>query len=228
MGTIDFSGIIHIKRRQTSKKRIANANAVAHCVGPKSALDNIHEISGLYVDTKQLLFLNSSFTFTLTGFVDTLPISREMLPSRRSYSQSDLVDDLLKKPYTAHNSLADSRALKQLIEHLNPSNEMVAKHSFSIQEVASVMATRIAKQKNVETLEPLVVSDIVTKYMADKMAASGVDYKTLERAYQKDRRDGIKSVLKGAGDEQKNASVTKQCKVIDSLAEYFGNILEMD
>ena len=31
MGTIDFYGTIHIKRHQTSKEKIMNANALAHC-----------------------------------------------------------------------------------------------------------------------------------------------------------------------------------------------------
>ena len=138
--------------------------------------------------------------------------------------------DLLRTPYTAHNSLADSRALKLLMEYLKPSNELVAKHSFSIQEVANVMVTRVAKLRKVETLEPLVESEIVTKYMADKMAASGVDYKTLECVYQKERRQGIETLLKGSGDGQNKTggAITKQCKVIDALVEYFGNILELD
>ena len=123
-----------------------------------------------------------------------------MLPSRKSYSQSHLVEDVLNRSYNAHNSLADSKALKQLIQRLNPSNQLVAKHSFSIQEVANAMETRKNKLEKTETLEPLVVSDIVTKYMADKMAASGIDYRTLEDVYRTDRRDGIQDLLKGAGD----------------------------
>ena len=158
-----------------------------------------------------------------------------MLPSRKSYSQSQLVEDILRKSYNAHNSLADSRALKQLVQHLDPSNQLVANHSFSIQEVADAMETRKKKLEKMETLEPLVVSDIVTKYMADKMAASGIDYRTLENVYKTDRRDGIKDLLKGAGDNNDhhgNSSVgvigvTKQSKVIDSLSEYFGNVLEI-
>ena len=170
--------------------------------------------------------------------MDTLPLTREFLPSRKSYSQSNLVEEILNKSYSAHNSLADSKALKQLIQHLNPSNQLVAKHSFGIQEVANAMATRKNKLEKMETLEPLVVSDIVTKYMADKMAASGIDYRTLEDVYKRDRSDGIKDLLKGAGDNNDHhgnsssgggvVGVTKQSKVIDSLSDYFKNILELD
>ena len=31
MGTIDFYGAIHIKRRQTSKEKVLTSNAIAHC-----------------------------------------------------------------------------------------------------------------------------------------------------------------------------------------------------
>ena len=79
--------------------------------------------------------------------------------------------------------------------------------------------------------------------MADKMAASGIDYRTVENVYKSERRDGIKELLQGTGDNSNNklhsnsghsdtsgaiGGVTKQSKVIDSLTEYFQNILELD
>ena len=40
MGTIDFYGTIHIKRRQTSKGKVANTNAIAHYEWNLSGMSN--------------------------------------------------------------------------------------------------------------------------------------------------------------------------------------------
>ena len=44
---------------------------------------------------------------TVSGFTDSLPAFRELLPERKSHSQENLVQDLLCKSYEAHNALAD-------------------------------------------------------------------------------------------------------------------------
>ena len=43
---------------------------------------------------------------TVSGFTDSLPAFRELLPERKSRSQENLVQDLLCKSYEAHNALA--------------------------------------------------------------------------------------------------------------------------
>lgn len=52
---------------------------------------------------------------TVSGFTDSLPAFRELLPERKSHSQENLVQDLLCKSYEAHNALADVQTLYQLV-----------------------------------------------------------------------------------------------------------------
>ena len=56
---------------------------------------------------------------TVSGFTDSLPAFRELLPERKSHSQENLVQDLLCKSYEAHNALADVQTL--------PAGEQVSK-----------------------------------------------------------------------------------------------------
>ena len=48
---------------------------------------------------------------TVSGFTDSHPAFRELLPERKSHSKENLVQDLLHKSYEAHNALADVQTL---------------------------------------------------------------------------------------------------------------------
>ena len=48
---------------------------------------------------------------TISGFTDSHPAFRELLPERKSHSQENLVQDLLRKSYEAHNAPADVQTL---------------------------------------------------------------------------------------------------------------------
>ncbi len=158
----------------------------------------------------------------VTGWVDTLPLLKEMLPGSRSYSLSHLVDDLFgrQSKYDAHNALADVKALRKLIEFVAPGNELVVKHSFTLQSVADAVETRKLKHDKLLSLEPLYMSGTLSKYMAEKMASSGIDYDLIEQAFIEERQRGIENLL-SEDKENGKVAITKQSKVVESLAEYF-------
>lgn len=73
---------------------------------------------------------------TVSGFTDSLPAFRELLPERKSHSQENLVQDLLCKSYEAHNALADVQTLYQLVnKFLNV--KLLQKHSFKVSWMVS-------------------------------------------------------------------------------------------
>ena len=92
---------------------------------------------------------------TVSGFTDSLPAFRELLPERKSHSQENLVQDLLCKSYEAHNALADVLTLCQLVnKFLNV--KLLQKHSFKVSWVASCQKLLKEKKLLVNTLQPLV------------------------------------------------------------------------
>ena len=118
---------------------------------------------------------------TASGFTDSLPAFRELLPERKSHNQENLVQDLLCKSYEAHNALADVQTLYQLVnKFLNV--KLLQKHSFKVSWVAYYQ--RLLKEKKflVDTL-PLLREKYMSASMAIKCANSGLGlhYLTLSK-----------------------------------------------
>ena len=107
---------------------------------------------------------------TVSGFIDSLPAFRELLPERTSHSQENLVQDLLCKSYQAHNALADVQTLYQLVKKfLNV--KLLQKHSFKVSWVASYQKLLKEKKLLVNTLQPLVREKYMSSSMAIKCAS---------------------------------------------------------
>lgn len=80
------------------------------------------------------LGLRAEFESSVSGYVDTLPLCRELLRERRlqSFRQDNLVRELLGLDYRAHDALEDVRALQALYGILRPSAEVVNRHKFTL------------------------------------------------------------------------------------------------
>ena len=76
--------------------------------------------------------LLNPFRECVAGFVDTLPLFKNVLPERKTYSQESLVTDLLGVSYEAHDSLEDVRALQKLVAHVNVSSKEIYESSFTV------------------------------------------------------------------------------------------------
>ncbi|XP_062576656.1 DNA polymerase III PolC-type-like [Saccostrea cucullata] len=155
----------------------------------------------------------------IIGFVDTLPLFREAVPNRKSYKQVDLMKDLCTAQYDAHDALADSEALQRLVLHLDISRAMMLKHSFSVDFVIENDKYAILLSRNASSLKHLVDENILSKFTANKIAASGLHYDHLCIAHHRDPVNGIKSIL-----SEKNMGkvrVTSNGKIIKSLHQYF-------
>ncbi|KAM7397088.1 hypothetical protein PAMP_020085 [Pampus punctatissimus] len=83
------------------------------------------------------LDLRAKFESSVSGCVDTLPLAREMLKERRlqSFRQENLLRELLGVNYKAHDALEDVRALQTLYSVLQPTPELISRHTFSLNTV---------------------------------------------------------------------------------------------
>ncbi|XP_062858652.1 protein PML-like [Trichomycterus rosablanca] len=73
--------------------------------------------------------LLDNFFDVVSGFLDTLLLSREMF-SLQKYSQPFLVQHFLHKTYGAHNATEDVRLLQELFTVWRPSPNLVIRHTF--------------------------------------------------------------------------------------------------
>lgn len=80
------------------------------------------------------LDLRAEFESSISGYVDTLPLAREMLKDRglHSFRQENLVRELLGVNYKAHDALEDVRALQALYSVLQPTPELIRRHRFTL------------------------------------------------------------------------------------------------
>lgn len=79
--------------------------------------------------------LRAEFESLVSGYVDTLPLAREMLKDRclQSFRQENLVRELLGVNYKAHDALEDVRSLQTLFNVLQPTPDLISRHMFTLQ-----------------------------------------------------------------------------------------------
>ena len=108
---------------------------------------------------KGISSLVAAFEDNMVGFMDTLPIAKELYPERKGnggYKQETLVTDLLNTSYTAHNALEDVEALEKLLAHMAPNAELQVKHSLTVEAAHNKLLHQISTRHNLETLQPLI------------------------------------------------------------------------
>lgn len=95
------------------------------------------------------LNLRAEFESSISGCVDTLPLSREMLKDRclQSFRQENLVRELVGVNYKAHDALEDVRALQAIYSALQPTPELVCRHMFTLDTMETKPAATAAKCK---------------------------------------------------------------------------------
>ncbi|XP_061578377.1 three prime repair exonuclease 4 [Cololabis saira] len=76
--------------------------------------------------------LREQFQDLVSGFLDTLPLSRNLHPDLDRNNQPFLVQLFLGRQYDAHNALEDVRALQELYQVWNPNQEDVSRCSSQI------------------------------------------------------------------------------------------------
>ena len=134
------------------------------------------------------------FRQMIIGFSDTLPAFRELFPDRRSFSQENLAKDLLDSTYDAHNALGDVQMLHKLSSQFI-GDQLLLKHSFSTSWFQEYTIFLEQKRENLLILQPLLLSKAVSKGIADKVAASGLQLQHFLLVYQREGSDGISNVV---------------------------------
>ena len=88
--------------------------------------------SRLLISSLQKTGLLDLFKNTVKGFCDTLPLSKELYPDRSSYKQENLVQDIVKESYAAHDAVEDARLLYKLVSEPCFTSSCLKKHSITV------------------------------------------------------------------------------------------------
>ncbi|XP_064169388.1 three prime repair exonuclease 4 [Anguilla rostrata] len=83
--------------------------------------------------------LREAFQEVTSGFLDTLPLARDLLKGRgqQSFRQESLVKAVLGVSYPAHDALEDVQALQRLYHALLPTAEQALRHTFTLASMAA-------------------------------------------------------------------------------------------
>ncbi|XP_034542612.1 DNA polymerase III PolC-type-like [Notolabrus celidotus] len=71
------------------------------------------------------LSLQQDFLQVVSGFMDTLPLSRDLYPDLPKHSQGRLVKHFLGESFDAHNAVEDARMLQKLFNKWGPDKQTV-------------------------------------------------------------------------------------------------------
>uniref|UniRef100_A0A673JE68 exodeoxyribonuclease III n=1 Tax=Sinocyclocheilus rhinocerous TaxID=307959 RepID=A0A673JE68_9TELE len=89
--------------------------------------------------------LRSDFQKEVSGFVDTLPLARQLLKDSglQSFKQENLVKTLLGVSYAAHNALEDVQALQKLYWALKPTANQIQQLIFTLDSLATAAVNQV-------------------------------------------------------------------------------------
>lgn len=166
----------------------------------------------------------SEFCDIVIGFVDSLPLLKKIFPGQSSYKQENLVSNLLAATYGAHNALEDVRSLGWLIKHEKVTDKHLQDFTFSPEAVKNQLAYNREKNKNIESLHPLIAAGVMKMTTAQNIAGSGLCLAHLHKIHSRDGEDGLRNIFVSKNSHGQ-ARVTC-CKktlntVIPSLCEFF-------
>lgn len=155
-----------------------------------------------------------------TGFVDTLPLLKKLLPDLESYKQANVYKHVCGEDFDAHNAVGDVAALSDILLKLKPDNKDLLTHSFSTESVITQQHFDQETRKNQKTFDQLVTGKYMTNFIAHRMAESGLMFDNSKSAYRVHGVEGIQNLLTEKRDNG-GPRVTKNAAVIDKIVQYF-------
>ncbi|XP_063441158.1 serine-rich adhesin for platelets-like isoform X2 [Mytilus trossulus] len=165
--------------------------------------------------------LVKEFQCKVFGFSDTLHIFKQKFPDRKSYKQENLVKDILKRSYNAHNAVDDVKLLNILIKNSKVSLQDVINHSFTVEYVHNFLTEFRCKEARLKTFKPVYMSDepIMSKSLCERAAKSGLKLEHLHLAISCDDFDGLHRLLSEIDDDG-NVRVTKMNRIIQNVYNF--------
>ncbi len=154
----------------------------------------------------------------IAGFSDTLPLFREKCPDMPKHKVSALYEKFVGKEFIAHNAAEDVRAVVEIIVAAKVKPADFIPYSSTFQSATDILKFDDETNAIKESLAPLHENDIISKYMARKMALEGLSFDKLLSVYREQGPEALKVLIQ--------ERVTKTSRIIDALVAYFGQFNE--
>ncbi|XP_071182154.1 uncharacterized protein [Mytilus edulis] len=165
--------------------------------------------------------LVNEFHRKVSGFSDSLHIFKQKYPGRKSYKQENLVKDILKRSYNAHNAVDDVQLLNILMKNSQVSLQDIINHSFTVEYVQSYLTEFRCKETRLKTFKPVYMSDepVMSKSLCERAAKSGLKLRHLHLAISRDDFDGLRKLFSEIDDDG-NVRVTKMNRIIKNVYNF--------
>ena len=180
---------------------------------------NIVKFDNAFMHSKMTsLGLWREFTGVVSGFVDTYVLFKQQFSNREKHTQASLVNDFLGESYEAHMGLEDVKSLRRLVTRVNFNSQALEGVFVDMANAKLNLEFNKEKRKRKKTLAHMVENEIVSNYMADKIAKAGLEWQDLVSAASRDRKNGIRILFTepSAGEPR----VTNDERVIASVTDY--------
>lgn len=166
-----------------------------------------------------------TFESVISGFVDTLPLFKKIIPNRKSYKLTNLTEDLLQVSIEdAHNAIFDVEILEKLTLQYIPIDDLLKN-----QKTCQYFIEQEKNKANIpavqHTLKPM--TDVLTKILVEKFSKNGIDFNYIIDNFFLHDYEKLESFLTGKNSKEityvsKKNSVLKISEYLNSLK----NILE--
>lgn len=168
----------------------------------------------LYNSLKSHILWNE-FCSYVHCFFDSLDLFKHVKPGLKSYSQTNLVHELLGETYEAHNAIDDTAILNKLISTKCDFDLYVQTLSFSCLYPYFCFLYLC----NLKTFSTVIKKKVMSKAMALKAAKSNLKLCHLRTATNRKGLAGLKALLSETT-EQGSVRVTSSNKIINRIFEF--------
>ena len=176
------------------------------------------------------------------GFADSLLLLKQLQKKHpsllvegepiRKLSLSSVYHCLFGEDFNCHEAVSDSLALRRVLfnSSLDVTLEQILAHSFTAASAWSLNDFHDNKNKLLRTMKGRLYSSyggsVITIYMADKIAESGLGYDDLQEIYSKYGQKGIEQVFTSPrplepGQRKPKPRVTHVNDIIQSVVDHF-------
>ena len=154
------------------------------------------------------------------GFLDTFPLFRAAYPDLKSHLQLDLHKHFFPTDnYDVKHALESVNALKCLVEEACPDKAQHRPYTFTVDFGEDVRSYEFQTIIKLVSWETAIERDYVSRVVAKKAAASGLEVENLHWAFEHwHGAQGVKLVL--TEDVNGEPRVSKNRKVLKRIIEY--------
>ncbi|XP_053407803.1 uncharacterized protein LOC128559602 [Mercenaria mercenaria] len=143
--------------------------------------------------------LEDDFCKAVAGFSDSYILLRTERKDIKQYKLTSLYSEFVQETYCAHSAAEDALALLKVYRAARIDRKATLKYSIKVED-AFMYTNDVAENRNsVRNLQRQLIYDgknVISNNIAKKICSSGLNYKALEVAFQRNNTDGLKLFIK--------------------------------